>query len=502
MGIVRQDSPRIDTSRLPLGVDLKPHQRALLHEMLQIEKRVFANPSFHFALMSDKPGAGKTYAVLALIFIANRIIFYNRARPAVNLIVVPYNIFTQWKQSMDIIFRDTDIRYKSFIEYADITKLFTDQDILKENDILLTTSLYYDTIANTLRSNRIVLDRVIFDEADTIKGLLQTEINARMVWFVSASIESVFDTKTKRARLGSYDIDLGRLLQHDCKCDPTFVDANIRIPDPKEQTIRCESVYIDDFLLNIVEPRYREALLACDYRGLNIAASGKDALCDYTICLEYVKERQADAASLQEQIVQTKKELERLIMPDDPRRQVVSNRLRDLQTRLSLTQGILNKFKLFIGRNRLCERCLNAEHAAETPCTFENPATTKVEYLKDILESLPADAKCIVFSNHDGCYKHLRSFMTSRGIYFGDLDGGNIKDMDHILYAYKKGNMKVLLTDSSMFSCGMNLENTTDIIFIHKMEALKETQVIGRAQRYGRTGVLRIWRLGYKSEIG
>ena len=46
----------------------------------------------------------------------------------------------------------------------------------------------------------------------------------------------------------------------------------------------------------------------------------------------------------------------------------------------------------------------------------------------------------------------------------------------------------------------MNLENTTDIIIMHKMQGDIEMQAIGRAQRFGREGELRIWKLYYQNE--
>ena len=46
----------------------------------------------------------------------------------------------------------------------------------------------------------------------------------------------------------------------------------------------------------------------------------------------------------------------------------------------------------------------------------------------------------------------------------------------------------------------MNLENSTHIIFVHKMETEIEKQVIGRAQRMGRTSVLNIIYLQYENE--
>ena len=46
----------------------------------------------------------------------------------------------------------------------------------------------------------------------------------------------------------------------------------------------------------------------------------------------------------------------------------------------------------------------------------------------------------------------------------------------------------------------MNFENSTDILFVHKMNKKMESQVIGRAQRIGRKSVLNVIYLEYENE--
>jgi len=122
------------------------------------------------------------------------------------------------------------------------------------------------------------------------------------------------------------------------------------------------------------------------------------------------------------------------------------------------------------------------------------PQPGKLDQLKEYLLGIKKNIKkqCIVFTDHDFVYSLLRPFLKTNEIAYIDLDGGNIKDMDKTVGAYKRGECQVLLADSSMYSCGMNLENTSDICFIHSMGELKEKQVIGRAHRYGRNGPLTI----------
>jgi len=47
----------------------------------------------------------------------------------------------------------------------------------------------------------------------------------------------------------------------------------------------------------------------------------------------------------------------------------------------------------------------------------------------------------------------------------------------------------------------MNLQNTTDIVLLHKTNASMKDQVIGRAQRPGRTSQLRVWELLHCNEV-
>ena len=54
--------------------------------------------------------------------------------------------------------------------------------------------------------------------------------------------------------------------------------------------------------------------------------------------------------------------------------------------------------------------------------------------------------------------------------------------------------------NSNLFGCGLNLENSTDILFLHKTGHELQTQIIGRAQRPGRKNKLNVWFLMHENE--
>jgi len=265
MQTITSESPRIETSQLPILIKLMPHQKAMVYKMMEIEKKLFGSGTHPFAMMSDKPGAGKSYAILTFLYITNRIIFKNN-HPHVNIIVVPYNICTQWHTYMSNIYgppSNSVIKYMLLTEYKDITTLYTRPHNIIDNDVILTTSLYYHVLAQTIKSLNIQVQRVFYDEADTIKNLIMTPMNSKMTWFVSASMYTLFK-ETKNVTIGTYTLSHQLLKDADVACDPDFVNENITLEAPERIVVQCPSPYFS--LLARMLPMEVEKLHALDYR--------------------------------------------------------------------------------------------------------------------------------------------------------------------------------------------------------------------------------------------
>ena len=143
--------------------------------------------------------------------------------------------------------------------------------------------------------------------------------------------------------------------------------------------------------------------------------------------------------------------------------------------------------------------------------------TEKIEYLKTIsINSTKYENMNRIFElNNDNPIKKYLIFTeyesTLNTKITGILEKWNLKydrirgssaTINKQLEKYKSpnGETNVLLVNSKFFGSGMNLENTTDIIIMHKMQSDIEMQAIGRAQRFGREGELRVWKLYYQNE--
>jgi hypothetical protein len=132
---------------------------------------------------------------------------------------------------------------------------------------------------------------------------------------------------------------------------------------------------------------------------------------------------------------------------------------------------------------------------------FEVYNSSKAEFLDYYIEELTkTDKKIIIFSDYSSVFQYIETLCDKYDIKYVDLDKGNIKEIDNAVTNYKYGDAKILLSNSTLFGCGMNFENATDILFVHKMDKDMEKQVIGRAQRMGRKSVLNIIYLEYENE--
>ena len=127
---------------------------------------------------------------------------------------------------------------------------------------------------------------------------------------------------------------------------------------------------------------------------------------------------------------------------------------------------------------------------------------TKYENMDKIFElnSKNDVKKYLIFTEYESTLNiKITSMLDKWELTYGRIKGTTATITKQI-ENYKKGNTNVLLINSKFFGSGMNLENTSDIIIIHKMQGDIEMQAIGRAHRFGRIGNLRVWKLYYENE--
>ena len=513
-------------------IRLKKHQLAMLKKCRDIESL-----NYKYGILADKPGAGKTYVLLSMILCDDV--------KGLNIIVVPQNIYTQWIQAIKA-FTD-DLTFTTYVNYEDISSLYYVPELPK-CDIIITTALYYNIVADSLNtSSKLIVKRVILDEIDSIDKCVQKKIGCEMMWLVSASYSKERIENTLSSQNG---IDLSIEQEVTCKCEEDFVSSSFALEAPKQIDYICKSSYLDLMLKDLLDDKELQAAYASDFSLIarrtykNVAQNDKQAIDFFikdlrmTIDGERVKldSYVKKGTDLNDIEVANKDECTQIIAECIDKLANIHKKIE----KYDLCVGCLDKFedmktnpktRTFCCQNDMCSKCIDnwynktlycpycrskVEKSRHTildesvgcvgvgcgPSATEISATSrdKINMLLHLLDK-QTGRKVIIFSDYSKIFNTITELLKENGMHYVELDGGNVKAIDKILHEYKAGGgARVLMLNSAFYGCGMNLENTTDIIFFHKTDRIMYEQVIGRAQRPGRTGRLAVHNLLYLNE--
>lgn len=478
------------------AVELWPHQEAMIARCLEIEQnprhakitirnvqryqdraKIPIIASTPIGVMSDPPGSGKTYAILSLIALQTQ----SQART--NLIVVPQNIYTQWELAIKKIYPPSTSTIKSLFcnNYATIASLYGSAGAKKlaEYDIVLLNDVYAETICTTINDTGVKINRLIIDEIDSVQDRMYTPIPCQQVWLVSASFEY-----NKEQHVGPYYIEPEDIADITCRCDPAFVAEALKFEDPVVETIICQDTDIqlfadfapDDAIvgLNTGDSRALIKFMGKDFPPkkhtvLELAGIYKDDI------KREISEREKEIAALapaeaimaspdeytDDEVAAAAVQIEGL-PADRVRLGILQTRLEEVESRLAVYQA--------------------PDQAKTKAAAFEDICTR----IRDISES-----RWLIVNDNAQALYDIGHTLESKSIPFVMLDGGSTVAIHKAIRDYKS-TVRVLLLNSTIEAAGLNLENTTHLVFMHAVRGRMVEQIVGRAQRYGRRGALRI----------
>lgn len=413
-------------------------------------------------VISSIPGSGKTIVMLALLTSEKKV----RGTCGVNLAVVPQGIYTQWQSAIED-FAGPTLKYKLFVEYADIVELYYTAEGLQNMDLLLTTPIFYEAISKSCEEAKVKFNRVFLDEVDGINWFLadyknhRNPINAKIVWNVSASFSPSLLPDRSKAQVAAIT----------CDCEPEFVQASLNLCDPVKSVVECQDVCLEQVLRYVCDKDQLLAMNAGDFswlKAINKPVHVQDSQ-------EAVKILLKNAVDL----IESNQILHRELSKKRPMKREV---VQEMETAARIVKD----------QQRLME---TVKHRLQVAAKIPLKPNVKDKF-DTLVAILKTTSRTIVFSSYPQVLTRLANILSDGDIKFGQLDGGNVKAIDETVGAYKDGRIQVLLCDTLSFGRGLNLEQTTDIIFTHKMDADMEKQVIGRALRYGRgRSMLNVWYL-------
>jgi hypothetical protein len=475
------------------GVKLWPHQEAMLTRCIEIENNkvdattqplnavrymdksiVPKTSTVNIGIMNDPPGSGKTYALLAMIAADKR--------DGLNVIIVPQNIYAQWEKSIHTAYGTKDdaiLPYKCYKSYSDIMDIHTNRPTNMK--VILINELFAETIASSLRDLNIHPNRLIIDEIDSVQGRLFTPIEAKYVWLVSASF-IYKDT----INVGPYTINKQDVPRAVCKCTPDFILKNVPIPDPTVEKIVCDDNDVQ-LLIDCVDDKVITAINSGDLRLLLKSMKNQYLPTEHTLrklaehlSNEYINEGNAKVREYEEALEYYNKHNEDNDSGDEYQRNKYNGLLRESERLIQKGETI------------------KARIANYTDSVRQKADIFNTDICKRIKDD-PA-SKWLFFNDNASTLIDCQALLSEIGIRAEMMDGGNEVAIAKTIAGYKDGDIQVLLLNSRMEGAGMNLENTTHLLFMHATDPRLVDQVTGRAQRYGRTRPLHIIGLFNKNE--
>jgi hypothetical protein len=435
---------------------------------------------------------------------------------------VPQNIHTQWLNEFEKFAGDS-LYVKSYIEYSDISELYFDTSSLYEYDVFITTTLYYDMIINVLRQNNLAIKRLIFDEIDTaLSSVLDnieekyapvisptgerviisriptnkkkeeeivveeyTKADNKLIWFISASFDNCVTDKGFTFR--NISVPLDKLSEIMCKCEDSFIDNNFKLGEPQFITKHCQDLSDDYF--ECLSPSQLDHINSISFQNIRSQITNKIATKSHDILKiiieDYVKTIDKDRETI--------KSFRTPLMKSKNQDTIIAK-----EKNIIFCQKLLD----MIHSIKCSEVCEDKVKCITDTINSINYTNTKLSAIEEIFKGIDKNKdKVLVFSDFTGSFKQVSSILDKYNLKYTELDGGNTKTIDKSIDMYKNKDTTVLMIDSSSQGCGMNLENTTHLIFLHKTGEILYNQIIGRAQRPGRTNQLCIITLLNNNEL-
>jgi SNF2 family DNA or RNA helicase len=320
----------------------------------------------------------------------------------------------------------------------------------------------------------------------------------------------------------------------------SFIEHSISLPPIHNHMIRCKTPIainiLDGFVdrevieslnagdistaLSRISPQHRnteENLVSILIEKLSMELRNCELRLDLTNSLEYAnpQEKEAEIARI------TRKR-------DDLRRRIdaIKERIANSNTCCICYDDITNKsiapccsnaycllcISIWLTRNAKCPLCKTTLTAkdlfvVDDNVTIAEPISEddvneqfdKLKNLEIILKKRGEKSKFLIFSSYDLSLANVTEILDKLNIKYSYLKGNGCH-IRNTVERYKEGDVDVLLINARNYGSGLNLENTTDVVMFHKFESETEKQVIGRAQRYGRSEPLKVWYLLYENE--
>lgn len=479
----------------------------------------------------------------------------NKKKLDCNLIVVPQKILHQWKNTFKhcknlnvlTLEKNKDINgiIKKIIKNNN-SKLYETEELIEENiinyDVILIGENIFKKIWNILRQYK--WNRIFIDEADTIKNMYYNLFQTNFIWLITGTPEGFKYRKS---------ISICKIFKHYyykriyeyfiIKNDSDYIDQSIKLPHPIKFEIKCitpkELLIIKDLIPSNILQMINAGNSEEAIKALNFNVDTNDNILQVITknIKDSITNKQIELEAEQKKVypLYFKKE-------HDHRIKIIENSLLKLETKYEdikkkiyelnneycpiCMSNFINPVIVDCCNNCFCFDCLAVSLGTlhNNKCVYcrqlisksnihiisdnnniinkniinKNNMKEKMDVLIDIITNRP-NGSIMIFANYADTFNKIEVKLKELSINYHILKGQSLTVQNHI-DDFKNKKVKVLMLNAQYFGAGMNLEMTTDLIIYHRFNTEMEEQIIGRAQRYGRTTPLNVYYLLHENE--
>jgi len=512
-------------------------------------KDIYFEIETNYGILADKVGSGKTFMIMGLIcykqipkdrdkIISSTVYSVTRYRDTdntvnTNLIIVPHNLISQWQIAFNYCTLKTFIVKKK----CDSNLLLKEDgtNSISEYDCIIVSSTMFDGFYSNFKELKWA--RIIIDEVITIKLPQDIDFKCNFIWFLTATPSGIRTVRKTYIRALVTPISDNTINYIVVKNNDEYVDRSMNLPSINQITIKCLTPKTIKLIQEYVDTETINMINAGDIQGavnrLNCNIETTDNILD-VLTNKIKKElhnRQAELVYEQSKITDDKKLHDEKINKLSSKITELQNKCKDIENRImSFKQencpicymefnDDLMPMLTSCCNNMFCLQCLTQctkcpmcrEILNITNCTYINDnikdnitdnitdkisdkkLCSKIENLITIIKKKP-QGKFLVFSNYDKTFDNIYYQLSTNNITHNKLCGSSIV-INSTLRKFESGEIRVLMLNAYNYGSGLNLQMATDIIIYHELDIEMETQVIGRAQRLGRSEPLNVYYL-------
>jgi len=452
-----------------------------------------------------------------------------------NVFVVPHGLMYHWKEHAIKYFTEDISKKIVFLVKRKQVDEFNEKYIDTCTDfphIVICSSTRWRTWGNVLLERGIMVDRIVYDNADKLKIPQNPCVLSRFYWFITSSPETWNMRTSGFLRQLIYDLTI---LCMDCRmfdknrrvqygnmfiqsCD-SFVKTSLKLPDVKEITMYCKLDSKSSIFGSALPYNLRKALEAGD---MNFVLQHLGCDTEQEIFSTLTKNI-TDAIGRNNREIENYKQLKYDTGPLMEENTRLTERMGYLKERISDTTCAIcideiqnTKSVLSCCSNTFCLRCIlrSTEKTRKCPMCRTNTTVDEIRIVSDkyedtkvrqiptrweVLERLMTekDEKTIIFSNFG--FSKVNQILEQKSIRHAELKG-TYHQIKRVCNEYMYGDLNCLLLCTKYKGSGHHFPQTSRIVFLHEVSRPLRDLIINTGQRVHGSSSLEVYTMSTSIE--